>query len=396
MKEIKFSDTFFKEQTIQVYDNIAIIIGDNGCGKTTLLNTLEKGFKGKNNNFTVDEEPVSFDTFQVIYLKECFNLKEHLKLTKTSSFRNDLIQNINQALITNNDIKYKYLLENLKKIENNFLDLLNDSYFKSYENNIKNNLSLKPLIESFSINNIVDKMLKIQIYNETTENIVDEENYSHFFLRILLFNILNNALRQKDKLRPTIILFDLPELYGAPKFLYQVNTYLKKLNQENNTIIIISSNSPYYLNLLKPHILAFNLIKEQKIFFIKNFKKIIREAIICYSFCDSEINDLAIYKSNLNPLINQEDIENEINYIENYLYEKIINSLFADQIELWFQKLENKANESEYIIKHQGNFKDLIFINNILLNGFNINCQWKNNKKIPNFIKLFPYLNYEN
>lgn len=334
MKEIKFSDSFFKEQTIQLHDNIAIIIGDNGSGKTSLLNTLEKGFKGKNSRFTIDNEPISFDSYQVIYLKEYFNLKENLKLTKTSSFRNELIQNINQSLITNSKEQYKHFLQNLEKIEKNFLELLNESYFKNQENNIKNHLLLKPLIESFSINNFVDKMLKIQVYDEKSKDIIDEENYSQFFLRILLFNILNNALRQKDKLRPTIILFDLPELYGTPKLLYQINNYLKKINQKNNTIIIITSNSPEYLKLLKPNLLAINLISNQEIFFIKNFEKIIREAILSFSFCESDIQDLSVYKSNLNPLIFEEDINNEIKYIENNLYEKIINSLFADEIEL--------------------------------------------------------------
>ncbi|MGL5268593.1 MAG: AAA family ATPase [Spiroplasma sp.] len=392
MKEIKFSDSFFTEQTIQFHNNMAIIIGDNGSGKTTLLNTLEKGFKGKSSKFMIDNEPIAINDYQIIYLKEYFNLKENLKLTKTSGFRNDLIQNINQAIITTNNIKYKLLLENLERIEKNFLELLNQTYFKN-ENAIKNQLCLKPLVESFSINNLVDKMLKIQIYDKNNENIIDEDNYSHFFLRILLFNILKNTLQQKDKLRPTVILFDLPELYGTPKFLYQINNYLKQINKIHNTIIIITSNSPEYLNLLNTNLLAINLITNQKICFIKNFEKIIREAIICYSFCDSNIQDLATYKSNLNPLIDKEDIAKETKYIESELYQKIISSLFAEKIELWFKEIVKITNTNEYIIQYKGNFKDLIFLNNILLNGFNINCQWKNSNIIPNFIKLVPYLN---
>lgn len=392
MKQIQFSNSSFTEQIIQFHNNIAIIIGDNGIGKTSLLNTLEKGFKGKNSRFTVDNEPVAVDSYQVIYLKEYFNLKEHLKLTKTSSFRNDLIQNVNQALITTTDDKYKDLSKNLEKIEADFLELLNKLYFWNNDNNIKNHLVLKPTVESFSINNLVDKMLKIQIYDKNNENIIDEENYSHLFLRILLFNILNNTLRQKDKLRPTIILFDLPELYGTPKLLHQINNYLRKINQENNTIIIIVSNSPEYLKLLQPNLLAINLVTEKGILFIRNLEKIIREAIISFAFCDSEAKDLSVYKNDLNFLIDQEDIKKEIIYIENQLYEKIINSLFADQVELWFKELI-KTNSDKYIVQYLGNFKDLIFIYNILFTGFNILCQWKNSNQIPNFIKLTPYLN---
>lgn len=392
MKKIKFSDTFLNEQIIQLHNNMAIIIGNNGCGKTNLLNILEKGFKGKSNKFTIDDNPISIDEYQVIYLKEYFNLKENLKLTKSSPLRNDLIQNINQSLLKLNNNKYNFLIKNLEKIEKDFLDILYYSYFQNNDY-IKNHLYLKPTLENFSINNLIDKMLKIQIYDKNTENIIDEENYSHFFLRILLFNILNNTLQQKDKLRPIVILFDLPELYGTPKLLYQINIYLKKINKNNNTIIIIVSNSPEYLKLLNINLLAINLISDKKIYFIKDFEKIIREAIICYSFCDSNIQELAIYKSNLNSLIDKEDIIKETNYIEKQLYNKIINSLFADQTELWFEDLIKNNNLSEYIIQHKGNFKDLIFLNNILLNGFNINCQWKNSDKIPNFIKLMPYLN---
>lgn len=392
MKQIQFSNSFFTEQTIQLHNNMAIIIGDNGVGKTSLLNTLEKGFKGKNNKFTIDNEPVATDNYQVIYLKEYFNLKEHLKLTKTSSFRNDLIQNLNQALITTKDDQYKDLSKNLEKIENDFLGLLNKLYCWNADNNIKNHLILKPKIESFSISNLVDKMLKIEIYDKNIENIIDEENYSHLFLRILLFNILNNVSRQKDKLRPTVILFDLPELYGTPKLLNQINNYLKKINQESNTIIIIVSNSPEYLKLLKPSLLAINLVTEKEIFFIRNLEKIIRESIISFSFCDSDIKDLSIYKSDLNHLIDQEDITKEINYIENYLYEKIINSLFADEIELWFKEAVKTSSE-QYIVQCEGIFKDLVFIYNLLFTGFNLLCQWKNSNQIPNFIKLTPYLN---
>lgn len=393
MKQIKFSDISFKEKTIQFYNNMAIIVGDNGSGKTTLLNSLEKGFKGKNSNFTVDNELVSFDSYQIIYLKEYFSLKENLKLTKTSSFRNDLIQNINQSLISTNNFKYKSLLTDLEKLESDFFELLNDSYFKSYDNNIKNHLYLKPMIESFSINNMVDKMLKIQIFDEKNDDMIDEENYSHFFLRILLFNILNNALRQKDKLRPTVILFDLPELYGTPKLLFQINKFLKEIIKENNVIVIIATNSPLYLSLLKPNLLSFNFLKNKEIFFIKNLAKIIRESIICFSFLESDIKELNVYKNNLDPLISQEDIDNECNYINNYLYEKLINSFFSNKIELWFKNLICNSNEEEYVIQHQGSFKDLLFINNLLFEGFNIICEWKNSDQIPNFIKLDPYLN---
>lgn len=392
MKQIQFSNNFFTEQTIQVDKNIAIIIGDNGIGKTSILNTLEKGFKGRNSKFMIDQEPVAVDNYQVIYLKEYFNLKEHLKLTKTSTFRNDLIQNVNQALITTKDDRYKDLSKNLEKLENDFLELLNKLYFSNPDNNIKNHLTLKPVVEPFSISNLVDKMLKIQIYDQNIENIIDEENYSHLFLRILLFNILNNVSRQKDKLRPTVILFDLPELYGTPKLLYQINNYLRKINQESNTIIIIVSNSPEYLKLLKPNLLAINLVTKNEIFFIRDFEVIIRDAISSFSFCDSEFNDLSVYKSDLNTVIDQEDIAKEINYIANFLYENIINSLFADQVELWFKTLI-KTNPEQYIIQCTGNFKDLIFIYNILFSGFNILCQWKNSNQIPNFIKLTPYLN---
>lgn len=225
MKKIQFTNHIFDKQNIKIKNNLAIIIGDSRSGKTEILNTLEQGLKGKINEFYVDEQKVNNDSFQVIHLQEYFNLKENLKLNKTSTLRNLLIQNINKNVINSNQKKYQKIIIKLTELHENFYELLSESSLNllNKTDGINNNLQLKANLEIFSINNIIDKLLKIQIINNETNNIIDEENYSHFMLRVLLFNILKNSLDLNDKLRPIIILIDLPELYGTPKILFELN-----------------------------------------------------------------------------------------------------------------------------------------------------------------------------
>lgn len=107
MKKIQFTNHIFNKQNIKIKNNLAIIVGDSRSGKTEILNTLEQGLKGKINEFYVDEQKVNNDSFQVIYLQEYFNLKENLKLNKTSTLRNLLIQNINKNVINSNQKNIK-------------------------------------------------------------------------------------------------------------------------------------------------------------------------------------------------------------------------------------------------------------------------------------------------
>lgn len=392
MKKIQFTNHIFDKQNIKIKNNLAIIIGNSRSGKTEILNTLEQGLKGKINEFYVDDQKVNNDSFQVTYLQEYFNLKESLKLSKTSTLRNLLIQNINKNIINSNQKNYQTISMKLTELHENFYNLLNESSFNFLNKNdvINNNLELKANLEIFSINNIIDKLLKIQIINNETNNIIDEENYSHFMLRILLFNILKNSLNFSDKLRPTIILIDLPELYGTPKILFELNKWFNKLLAKNITLIIVS-NSPEYLISLKPSLNSINLINNNHIITIENLSVIIKDAIILFSFWESNQRDLISYKNNLFSLIDEEDIQNEIKYIEENIFDLIIKSLFADEIILTIKKLNNISSE-KYTVQHISSIRNLIFIYTILLSGFNVNSVW-NSEGIDNFEKINSYFN---
>lgn len=391
MKKIQFSNHIFSHQIINFTNNLAVIIGDSASGKTEILNTLEQGLKGKIYDFTVDEQVVNNDSYQVIYLQEYFNLKDHLKLSKTSNLRNSLIQNINKNIIQNNDKKYETIINNLTTIHAEFSDLINKSTFNNLNKTVINNkLQLKSKLEPFSVNNIIDKLLKIQIINNETQNIIDEENESHFMLRILLFNILKNSLDFNDQLRPTVILLDLPELYGTPKILFTLNEWLHKLLNEKINIIIVT-NSPDYIISLKPNLTSINLVTNNCLINNKNLAKIITDAIILFSFWESNHSDLVSYKSSLLPLIDEEDIKNEINYINDYLFEDIIKSLFADEVLLTTSKIKKIAS-TKYVVQNIGTVRNLIFIYTILFCGFNINSNW-NSEGINNFEKINSYFN---
>jgi predicted ATP-binding protein involved in virulence len=84
LQKIEFTNNFFIKEKLNVTDGFCIILGNNCSGKTSILNTLENGFKGKLIDFLVDENPVKSDSYQVVFLNENSFLKENLKLTKNS------------------------------------------------------------------------------------------------------------------------------------------------------------------------------------------------------------------------------------------------------------------------------------------------------------------------
>lgn len=385
MEKITFSTVNFINQTIQINGNQAVIVGNNSSGKTSILNCLEQGLKGKLSNFYVDDKPVAINEYQIIYIKEFVNLKELIKMAKTSPLRNIIIQNVNNEIINNS--KYKETINDLESIHNKLESLIKESYFDNLKNDEFNQLILNPVLEKFTINNLVDKLLKVQLYDNLFEEIGDEENCSHFFLRLLVFNILKSLLVSKDKLRNQIILFDLPELYGNLKMLFQINKYLKKLSNEGVTIILVT-NSCEYLKLLKPELSSINLVKNNLVYFIKNYASLVLDAILMFSFYESDKLDFSVYKYELSSLITDEDITNEIQYVENSLFKNIIDVIFSDKFNLLLNDDIESSDSNEFIINFKGSIKDLVFIYNISYQSFNIKCCWPAKINDENLLKI--------
>jgi hypothetical protein len=154
------------------------------------------------------------DDYQVVFLNESFDIKENLKLSKNSFLKQLFVVKFNY--LKWNDESFKAINKNLENLRTEINALLQEKLLTDINSVTENNVNLEGKILTLSFENLIEKFLKLNLLDKNNNTIIDDENYSLFRLRMLLFNIIENDIR-KDELRPIIILLDLPELYGTPQ-----------------------------------------------------------------------------------------------------------------------------------------------------------------------------------
>ncbi|MCD4678421.1 MAG: ATP-binding protein, partial [Desulfobacula sp.] len=154
-----------KDFSIDLEDNLSLIIGKNNTGKTSLLSLLERFLSGKQNNFTFHdfniefqkeiEEALNQDATKKDYSNLGINLKLYIEYFKSDNLGNlsDLILNLDPKenfLV----LSFSYLLEydNYSKLKQNY---------KEFKTTFKNKSVLEFLAKNhkqyFSINkNVVE------------------------------------------------------------------------------------------------------------------------------------------------------------------------------------------------------------------------------------------------
>ena len=106
---------------------------------------------------------------------------------------------MNELILNNN--KYEEVRTLLANINNVFNEMLLETDILSNEAFIKSELFLKSNFSNLSLEEIVDKLLKFEIYD--FENaVINPTKYSSYQLCILLLNILIKYDDMNDKLRP--------------------------------------------------------------------------------------------------------------------------------------------------------------------------------------------------
>lgn len=375
MKKIEFTNYFFKQKSLNVNNNISVIIGDHNSGKTNILNTLEMGFRGKLSEFFVDYKPVAAGDYQVIYFDVNLNIKDNLKFNKTSLLRKYFLIKLNNRKYNNKT--YQKLEAKISEIENEMNIFLEDKFTNKICSLINKNIILKSNL-TFSLDNLLDKFLKLEIFDKETENNINKENYNNFIIRTILFKILESSL-EKDDARPIIILIDLPELYGSPKswrlFSKYLNSFMKK-----KIFVFIATNNPHFLCFLISNPMSINLIKNtNKIIKIENFEELIKDCIILDNFLkNTKELDFFNYKNKLIYLIEKKDIEKEITFFKKEVLQNLLFSLFSDFVFIKIYEFEIKksysssSTDKENLYKYEVNIskKQAIFLM-IFLEKFN-------------------------
>lgn len=320
---------------VQIFDNVAILLGDNLSGKSKILNTIYKGFLGRVAKFYYDNNKIDFSDYQVLYFSEYINIDDEIKLSKTSHLRQKLIRNLNEMILVNND--FKNVNEEISNLRDKLFNLINNKTWLNKINNFNftSNLKLKANLSSIDIETIIDKLLKIEILNNNDQNI-ENHKYSQWYIRMLFFNILLQYLDINDSKRQIVLILDLPELYGTVKSKISFITFLKEFANNFNCILIFSSNDSNFIDLFKPNLNSINLIENENIFYLKNSDDVLINAVTLYSYLRSDYNDYEWYKSQMSTILEDEDIKLEKKFINRNCLNLLFVSLLFENITLFY------------------------------------------------------------
>lgn len=253
IQEVEFSTNLFHKQKIRFHNRLAILVGKHYAGKTTILDTLKEGFSGKSANFLVNNQRVGHADFQVMHLKDHFNLTEEIKFNKNSAFRKHFLLKINEHLLAQN--KYPQVIADIKKLAMNIEKVINELFGNNLHALTNRNILLKFNVEKINLEHIISELLDIQLFDDKNQITLKETAFNQFLLRMIVFNVLKTAVDENDQQRPIIILFDNPELYTNLKTSKQLNAILQQLMQQQQFYFVLASSSVDYLTNL-PHAIA--------------------------------------------------------------------------------------------------------------------------------------------
>lgn len=391
--KIEFSNHIFTKQTLQLSDSVAFLMGKNGVGKTAILETFYQGFRGKLKDFSVNDVAVGAADYQVLYLKDDFDLKEEIKFTRTSPFRNHLIHQVNQLLLEQK--KYAGITEQVKDLSQAVAKIINHLFANQLHALTDPQIELQFNTQKITLENIIDQLLEVHLFDSKNEKPLESKGLNRFLLRMLVFNVLRSALNENDLQRPIIILFDHPELYTTPQTIQALNTILKELLQKPNFFCIIASNSPSYIANFCPALPSLHFVKNSQIFAIHKADSIMQKAIAAHAFLQTdEYDDWNWYWRDFQKVFNSEDLQKEWKFFFMNVYYAFLEQTYFDSIHLQDSgsQFKSSANiaETKSII-YTSNLKNLLF-NYFLLTPLNISLSWdsitlKNYPKLTLFFK---------
>lgn len=340
MKTIEITNLRFERQKITFEDRLAILTGHNRSGKTLILEQIADALKEGSNHVLIDQQPVQRGQFQVAYLSSETRLKDEIKLTKTSSFRNHLISKINHLLI--NDQNYQQLSSQIDQLANKIEELTNLALNPHANAFTNQNIKLKFDTSKFSLEKIVDKLLNIDLINQINQNSLDEKSFNSFLLRMVVFNVLLAGLNFTDLQRPIVILIDDPAAFANYQTLTEFAFELRKLLKFENLYICIATSNADFVQQMNCKISAIHYIKNRQIIDFKNYQTIIEKAITIFSFWKStDHQNWQAYQIALQPILETEDLEREFELFWQSEFLNWFKMLFANQITF--------INESELI-----------------------------------------------
>ena len=333
MKHLEFTNRFFTKQRITFANQIAIITGHNCSGKTTILNTLAKGFQGNKKNFFVDHQPVKPGDYQVAYLTDHSELKTEIKLTKTNHFRHYLLQKMNRLLL--NEANYQQVTNQVHELANKIEQIINQALDKQITSFTNQEIALQFDTQKINLESIIDHLLQIKLIRQADQIVLDEKHFNEFLLRMVVFSVLKTSLDWYDTQRPIVILIDNPGLFANYQTLTEFALALKKLLQNQHVHLCIATTNADFIQQIGCLPTALNFLQNQQITHLPDVNTILERGISLYGFLtNNEYQDWRWYQNDFKHVCDLKDLQNELEHFWNRQIVNLIKAYFARRIVL--------------------------------------------------------------
>ncbi|ATX71161.1 hypothetical protein [Spiroplasma clarkii] len=389
---LSLNSKYFGKVKISFFNKLAVLYGPNDSKKSLLLNELSKVLNtksGKTSGLSFDLFENGASDFQVIYLKEVFELSSELKFSKTGFLKDSILKYLNKKIYEEKVINN--FDQQLSDISKNLASAVEEYFAENHLlDEIVGKIDFKTELQLNSVEVILEKLVKLNIYNEDNRT-VEEKNYSKFLVRMLLLKIILNDVDLSDTLRPVIILLDLPESCADDLSISKLRNWIK-LFAQNQIAWIVTINNSHSLRLLNPNIQSVNFFEKDKINFVVNYKNYVKNITIFSAFLESKYSNLDQFKFDLNKVLTVDDLKIEgqkfQKYYENILYKCFIykNIVINEDEALNFFWEVNTTNDLTFHLNAKNICIILMMIIELKLNlkvTFNVKTQ-----KLKNLIDL--------
>lgn len=292
VNEIRIEITFKKSQSEKLPNLGKFFKNKNNivitCSIDTNAKSLKPIYRIDGNEISKQDKQELMDSVDLIYVPAVWTIEEEISNTKMSPFNKlmsdiiiDNIKNIKQY-----DSHKNFLNVIIKKIKNEkdgILDSIqeqldSDMIYNSFNINICNPLNKDQLLEELV--NYISKKLQLTAKINNEQFVIDSQGNG--FQRSLLYSLIKfRNLKQSKSKKPSILLFEEPELFLHPNLQKNLRENLIGLSKKNFQIFI-TTHSPYFITNIENINNLNRVYLEKNMSYIKSitkkeFKKVINK-----------------------------------------------------------------------------------------------------------------------
>ncbi|MDD2952900.1 MAG: AAA family ATPase [Parabacteroides sp.] len=216
-------------------DDVNILVGINGCGKTTLLNLIYDYYTGQKTKKELAESLCGNEINSPITYIRSFDIPANAKKRTESMLLQDLKNIINQNGAGTSFFDYRMKMLNFPQEADKIKERIGTFFqvVNSFLGETKKEITIDP--KSNSLTFLIKRMEGLQV---TTEDKIQLEQLSSGEKQILL--ILTTVFLQEEK--PNILLMDEPEISLHISWQDKLIEMIRRLNP--NCQLILTTHSP--------------------------------------------------------------------------------------------------------------------------------------------------------